>query len=49
MSAQKYGMPIALHRPLSAPASMLNSISEKIRARLEAPAPARRPAARIPA
>ncbi len=36
-SAQKFGTPIALHRPLSAPASMLNSISERIIGRLETP------------
>ncbi len=35
MSAQKYGTPIALHRPLSAPATMLNAIAEKIARRLK--------------
>ncbi|MCW5982102.1 MAG: response regulator [Bryobacteraceae bacterium] len=50
-SAQKFGIPMALHRPLSAPAAMLNSITEKIVSRLEEPlrAPADAPADLIPA
>lgn len=38
--AQKSGIPIALHRPLSAPASMFGSISERIVRRLETTSPA---------
>lgn len=36
VSAQKFGTPLALHRPLSAPASMLNAITDKIMGRLQA-------------
>lgn len=49
MSAQKYGLPLALHRPLSAPASMLNSISEKIRRRLVTPTAGKRAIEKVPA
>ena len=49
VSAQRFGTPMALHRPLSAPANMLNAITKKIIARLEAPGPVERVLQSVPA
>ncbi len=49
VSAQRSGTPIALHRPLSAPASMLTAITQRIARAVSEPAPARTKLERMPA
>ena len=48
VSAQRAGTPLALHRPLSAPATMLTSITEKIARAVSEPATPQTELAGIP-
>jgi hypothetical protein len=49
VSAQRSGTPIALHRPLSAPATMLTAITQRVARAVSEPAPARPKLAEVPA
>jgi len=49
VSSQRSGSPIAIHRPLSAPATMLNAITEKIARAVSEPAEARPRLESVPA
>jgi hypothetical protein len=49
VSAQRSGTPIALHRPLSAPATMLTSITERVARAVSGPKPKRAQLEAIPA
>ncbi len=49
VSAQRSGTPMALHRPLSAPATMLTAITEQIARAVSEPATPRRRLEKVPA